>query len=208
MKLVVLGANGRTGKHVLEAALVKGMDVTAVVRSEDRVPGIQHDRLNVVVGDPCEASFLKSVFRGQDAVISALGGRRPTKAATSIYYRSASAMVEAARYTGVRRVLVTSTALLFREQSLIGEALRFIVPNTVRSATLMEDILKSSGLIWTSARAGFLNNANNMSYHAQQDGLPKDGTSVSRRALANFLIDAIESPSARCAAFGVSNAAA
>ena len=205
MKLIVLGANGRTGKHVLEIALEKGIDVTAVVRSADIELGIQHDQLNVVAGDPCDPSFLKKIFRGQDAVISTLGGRRPTKAATSVYYRSAYAIVEAARETGLKRVLVTSTALLFREQTLMGKVLRFIFPNIVRSATRMEETLKSSELNWTSVRPGFLNDGQEKAYRAQQDRLPKGGTSVSRRALANFLIGAIEDPDSRCAAFGVSN---
>ena len=206
MKLVVLGANGRTGKFVLQAALEKGMDVTAVVRSADKKPAIRHDRLKVVVGDPCETGFLQQVLRGQDAVISALGGRRPTKAATSVYYRSADALVEAAWDTGLKRVLVTSTALLFREQTVMGKILRLLVPNIVRSATRMEETLKTSGLNWTSARPGFLNDADEASYRAQKDRLPKDGTSVSRQALAKFLIDSIENPEARCAAFGVSKA--
>lgn len=207
MKLVVLGANGRTGRLVLEAALEKGMDVTAVVRSTEKHPGMQHDRLSVVVGDACEPAFLKRVLRGQDAVISALGGRRPTKTATSVYFRSADAIVEAAWETGLKRVLVTSTALLFREHTLMGDILRLCVPNVVRSATRMEKTLKASRLNWTSARAGFLNDADKDGYRAQRSALPKDGTSVSRRALAHFLIDAIENPDTYGAAFGVSNAA-
>jgi putative NADH-flavin reductase len=113
VKLVVLGANGRTGTRVLQAALDRDMDVTAVVRSASKQPDIRHEKLTVMVGDPCDAAFLKPVFRGQDAVISTLGGRRPTRSATSVYFRSADAIVEAAWDTGLKRVLVTSTALLF-----------------------------------------------------------------------------------------------
>ncbi len=206
MKLVVLGANGRTGTHVLEDALHKGMHVTAVVRTAEKEPDICHDRLRVVVGDPCDAAFLKTVLRGQDAVISALGGRSPTRAATSVYDRSAHAIVEAAWDTGLKRVLVTSTALLFREQTLMGQILRRIVPNVVRSASRMETTLQASGLDWTTARPGFLNDADEVEYRAENGTLPKNGTSVSRRALARFLIDAIENPNARRAAFGVSRA--
>lgn len=208
MKLVILGANGRTGKLVLQAALEKGMDVTAVVRTAGKKPAILHERLKVVVGDPCDREFLKHTLRGQDAVISALGGRRPTKAATSVYYRSAEALVDAAWDNGLRRVLVTSTALLFREQTMMGKVLRWLVPNVVQSATRMEDILKASGLNWTSARPGFLNDAEDMAYRAQRNSLPQNGTSVSRQALATFLIDAVENPNTGCAAYGVSNAVA
>ena len=208
MKLVILGANGRTGNLVLQAALEKGMEVTAVVRSADKKPTFSHERLKVAVGDPCDRDFLKHTLRGQDAVISALGGRRPTKAATSVYYRSADALVDAAWDNGLKRVLVTSTALLFREQTMMGKLLRRLVPNVVQSATRMEDTLRASGLNWTSARPGFLNDARDMAYRAQRKSLPKNGTSVSRQALATFLIDAIEDPDAGCAAFGVSKAAA
>jgi len=208
MKLVILGANGRTGKLVLQAALDMGMDVTAVVRSTGKKPTFSHERLKVVVGDPCDREFLKHTLSGQDAVISALGGRRPTKAATSVYYRSADALVDAAWDNGLKRVLVTSTALLFREQPLMGKVLRQLVPNVVQSATRMEDILKASGLNWTSARPGFLNDAEDKAYRAQKDSLPDNGTSVSRQALAAFLIDAVEHPNTGCAAYGVSNAVA
>lgn len=207
MKLVILGANGRTGKHVLQIALERGMQVTAVIRSADRLPNKAHDRLNIMVGDPCDPAFLKEAFEGQDAIISALGGRRPSKAATSVYFRSADAIVKAAAETGLNRVLVTSTALLFDDQKLLGKILQALVPNIVRSTARMEQILRTSGLSWTSARCGFLNDKNEARYEIQKNNQPKNGTTISRRALANFLLDAIDDPKTHRAAFGVSSAA-
>jgi putative NADH-flavin reductase len=208
MNLVILGANGRTGQLVVQAALQRGMDVTAVVRSADKKPTFSHGRLEVVVGDPCSSDFLKRSLQGKTSVISALGGRGPTKAATSVYYRSASALADAARENGLERVLVTSTALLFREQKMIGKVLRRLVPHVEQSARRMEDILRSSDLNWTSARPGFLNDARNMAYHALRESMPQNGTSVSRQALAAFLMDAVEDPNMGYAAYGVSNAGA
>jgi uncharacterized protein YbjT (DUF2867 family) len=208
MKLVVLGANGGTGQHVLRAALADGMTVTAVVRSDSKRPKIQHPNLKTVVGDPCDPAFLKTILRGQDALISTLGGPAPTKAATSVYYRSADAIVEAAWDTGLRRVLVTSTALLFPEQTMLGTLLRYLVPNVVRSADRMEKVLKNSGLTWTAARAGFLNDACEPTYRAAKGALPKDGTVVPRLALARFLVDAVNNPETNCAAYGISQASA
>ncbi|MDJ1018483.1 MAG: SDR family oxidoreductase, partial [Paracoccaceae bacterium] len=176
-------------------------------RTPGRSIGVTHERLQVVVGDPCDPGFLKQTLRGQDAVISALGGRRPTKAATSVYYLSAHAIVEAAKETGLNRVLVTSTALLFREQPFWGRLLRLVVPNVVRSATRMEEILQSSGLNWTVARPGFLSDHSQEAFWQRKDGPPKQGTSVSRRALANFLINALENPDTHYGAYGVSSAA-
>lgn len=208
MKLVVLGANGRTGQSVLRVALARGMNVTAVVRSEEKRPDIRHERLSVMIGDPCDACFLKSALRGQDALISTLGGRRPTKAATSVYFRSAEAIVDAAWDTGLKRVLVTSTALLFPARRLTDKLLRILVPNVVRSATRMEDVFRASDLVWTSARCGFLNDSDESRYRAEKGALPVKGSSVSREALAHFLVDTIANPDAGRAVFGVSSAAA
>ena len=141
MNLVVLGANGRTGEHVIRVALERGLNVTAVVRSIEKEPTIKNDRLAVKVGDPCDPKFLADVFRGQNAVISTLGGRSPAKAATSVYYRSAEAIAEAAWDSGLDRVLVISTALLFPARTLLEKILSLIVRHTVASATRMENML-------------------------------------------------------------------
>ena len=203
MKLVILGANGRTGRHVVRAALDEGIDVTSVVRHADKAIGIAHDRLKIVVGDPCDPAFLKPVFQGLDAAISTLGARRPTKAASSVYDRSAKAIVEAARETGVKRVLVTSTALLFQKQPLVGKLLRVIVPNMVASAKRMEDILGASDLNWTVARPGFLTDSNQEAFRDKRDVASAQGTSVSSRALANFLLSALKNRETGRGTYGV-----
>lgn len=203
MKLVILGANGKTGRHVVRTALEHGMHVTAVVRDPARSIGFAHDRLKIEIGDPCDPVFLTNTFRGKDAVISTLGGRRPTKAATSVCYRSANAIVEAAWNTGLQRVLVTSTALLFREQPFIGKLLRLMVPNVVSSARRMEGILKSSGVNWTIVRAGFLNDGNESRFQQQREAAPAHCTSVSRRALANFLVSALKDPETERGVYGI-----
>ena len=191
MELVVLGANGRTGTHVVRRAIDEGASVTAVVRSDAKRPMIRHDRLNVVIGDPCDRSFLTKVFRGQDAVVSTLGGRRPTKRATSIYHLSAGAIVDAARDTGLKKVAVTSSALLFPPQRLVDRILAALVRNVVHSAARMEQILCAADLDLVVARCGFLTDSEETAYRARQDALPEYGSSVSRRSLARFLVDSV-----------------
>ncbi|WP_404401857.1 NAD(P)-dependent oxidoreductase [Pelagibacterium halotolerans] len=192
MKLVVLGANGRTGSHVVREALERGATVTAVVRSDAKRLAIRHDRLSVAVGDPCDPEFLAGVFRGQDAVISTLGGRRPTKRATSIYYRSADAIVEAASQTDVRKILVTSSALLFPPRRLLDRLLTVIVRRVVQSATRMEHKLRAANLDVIVARCGFLTDSEERRYRAERGSLPADGSSVARLGLALFLVDTVQ----------------
>lgn len=207
MKLVVLGANGRTGKLIVEEALAVGDTVTAVVRSEAKRLPVKHDRLNVVVGDPCNPKFLEKVFEGQDAVISALGGRSPTRSATSVYWRSADAIVEAARTSGLRKIAVTSSALLFPRTSLLDKLLATLVRNVVHSATRMEETLQGTKLDVIVGRCGFLTNSDERRYRAEFGSLPQDGSSVSRLSLARFLVDRIRNASSGPQVYGVSGPA-
>ncbi|QYO75174.1 NAD(P)-dependent oxidoreductase [Devosia salina] len=204
MKLVVLGANGRTGRHVVCEALQRGATVTAVVRSDAKRPAIRHGRLSVAIGDPCDPGFLAGVFQGQNAVISTLGGRRPTKRATSIYYRSADAIVEAALETGIRKILVTSSALLFPSGRLLDRLLMVIVGNVVQSATRMEHKLRAANLDVIVARCGFLTNGEERRYRAEPGSLPADGSSVARLSLAVFLADMAQNSWSGYQVYGVS----
>ncbi|WP_243611447.1 NAD(P)-dependent oxidoreductase [Shimia aestuarii] len=191
MKLVILGANGRTGRLVLRRALDEGAEVTAVVRSVAKWPRETDPRLSVVIGDPCDARFLRKVLHGQDAVISTLGGRSPTRKAASVYPDSAEAIAEAAWDAGVRKVAVTSTALLFPARGLADRILGLIAWPVVLAARKMERTLFSTGLDVVVARCGFLTDAETSVYRAKHDALPEKGRSVTRKALAHFLVDSV-----------------
>ncbi len=79
MKIIVLGANGRTGSQLMRLALERAAYVTTIVRSEDKCLDLEDDNLTTVFGDPCDPKFLSRAFRGKDVVVSTLGGRTPTK---------------------------------------------------------------------------------------------------------------------------------
>lgn len=188
MKIVLLGANGRTGREVLGRALDAGDTVTALVRAEGKLGDVSHERLEVRVGDVCDPSFLQAILAGHDAVISTLGPRVPTRAATAVYSDSAASIVDAMEESGVDRLLVTSTALLFPSEGLLDRVLRRLTPNAVREAGRMEERIRSSSLDWTIARVGFLTNDAVTDYRHAAGTTPEGGGSISRAALACFLL--------------------
>src|ERR1700716_3100022 len=96
MNLVVLGATGRTGRLVVEQALISGHNVTALVRSPEKV-ATSHPNLRVVIGAATETSAVSGALEGADAVISTLGGK------PSVIADSTRAIVAAARTGGGRR---------------------------------------------------------------------------------------------------------
>lgn len=72
MKILVFGASGKTGKHVVEQALEAGHSVTAFVRDPTKLPS-SHPNLRLIQADVLEAAQVEQAMPGVEAVISALG---------------------------------------------------------------------------------------------------------------------------------------
>ncbi len=188
MRIALLGANGRTGREVLERALDAGDTVTALVRSADKLAGVAHPRLNVCVGSPCSAAVLEEVLPGHDVVVSVLGPRWPSKSAAAIYPDSATTIVEAMHRSGVKRLLVTSSALLFQAERFVDRMLRRLVPSIVTGAQQMEESIRNSSVDWTIARTSFLKDTDETDYRLGREALPQGCVAVSRSAVATFLL--------------------
>jgi nucleoside-diphosphate-sugar epimerase len=75
--VLLVGGTGRTGRHVLEQLLGRGVGVCAIVRSPDKLPASAagDPRLRVVTADLLSlgADELTRLVRGRQAVISCLG---------------------------------------------------------------------------------------------------------------------------------------
>ncbi|MBV8473216.1 MAG: NAD(P)H-binding protein, partial [Hyphomicrobiales bacterium] len=68
MKLLLLGATGRTGRRIVDLALARGHSVTAVVLD---VGAFQSgERLQAKAADPRRADELAPIMAHQDIVIS------------------------------------------------------------------------------------------------------------------------------------------
>ena len=157
MKILVMGASGKTGHEVVRQALAAGHEVTAFVRDPSRLE-VREPRLTVVRGDVRSVDDLRRALAGQDAVISTLGGRAKGamtsplggKPSGGVMEASTAALIEAAGEAGVRRVVMMSTFMLapnFRAGILKPLALYYKGMNDDKRAG--EEALKKSRLDWT-----------------------------------------------------------
>jgi len=69
MKLFVLGATGHTGTHIVDIALSRSHDVTAFVRTPQKITW-RDPRLKVVAGNPLNVEQMAKQIVGHDAVLS------------------------------------------------------------------------------------------------------------------------------------------
>jgi len=194
MKIFLLGATGGTGGAVLEQALARGHQVTALVRSPEKIT-IRNEALAVHRGDAMSAEDIARVLVAQDVVISTLG-HRDLKAAPLIA-ASASSVIQVMRTAGARRLLILSLALLFPDVGppILTPILRYILRNGLADSQEMEGVVMESDLDWTIARPPRLTNGpKTESYHIADGTLPGKGRSISRADVAHFFLNEAERP--------------
>lgn|GEM_PF-5564 len=73
LKILVYGATGKVGTHVVNEALNRGHSVTAVSRDPARITRV-HERLSAVYGDVLDPESIASLVLGQDVVIVSVRG--------------------------------------------------------------------------------------------------------------------------------------
>lgn len=128
-------------------------------------------------------------MQNHDAVISTLGPREVFKP-SSMLHDSALATTRAMDRAGVKRFVVLSAAAHF--PGTPNRIASFIMRNHMRDSLAMEEIVRSNGLEWTIARPPRLTQDDYLAYRSREDAAPKMGFTLSRKAVAAFILDAIE----------------
>ena len=193
-RILVLGATGGTGQHVVSQALQQDHDVTVLVRHPERLR-LESDRLHVLVGSVTDDSHaLDAAARDQDVVISALGVGNSLKSG-GLIARSIPAIVRAMQTAGVRRLIFTSAygvGETYRDTPLVPRiAIRTLLKDLYADKQVGEDELRRLGsdIDWTLVYPVTLTNGlRTGNYRAGERltlrGLPK----ISRADVADFIL--------------------
>ena len=188
MRLFVLGATGGTGSALTRQALERGHGVTAFVRAPDELSA-RHERLQVVGGDPRNPDELMRALGGHDAVLSTLGAR--SRAPTTLLGDAARSTLEAMGQTGLRRLVVVSSALLFPDGGALRRLFRFIFRNALADSLVMEGLVAAGDLDWTVVRPPRLTDAKPRGRYRVAAHFPPAG-SIARADLARCMLDAVQ----------------
>jgi putative NADH-flavin reductase len=208
MKLTIVAATGGIGRHLLDQGLAAGHDVTAVARRPDDLPAAAR-RVACDLTDP-NPTTLQAAVAGADAVLSGLGPR--SKADAGIATRGTVAVVDAMHVTGTERLLVVSAApvgtvaspghpdpprhdpgdgLVMR--TVLSPMIKRILRDHYRDLAEMEDVLRASGLAWTSVRPPRLTDKAWTGTSRQAiDQNVRGGTTISRADVATAMLALID----------------
>jgi putative NADH-flavin reductase len=210
MKLTIVAATGGIGQHLLRQAIAAGHEVTAVVRNPDKIT----ERVRVVPADLArpDGATLADAVKGADAILSGLGAR--TNAEAGVAWRGTRALVDAARETGVRRLVVVSAAPIGtvpsperpappRHDPGDGFFMRHLGARFARTAfrthyadlARMEDVVRASDLDWTISRPPKLTDKPLTGhYRTALDRNIRGGWSISRADVAHQMLRCLEMP--------------
>ena len=105
MKLLVFGATGTIGRHLVDRALSRNHQVTAFARSPEKF-GRSHENLRVVEGDVLDPALVKSAMQGHDVVLCALG--MPIMNKQKLRANGTRNIIHAMEENGVKRLVCLS----------------------------------------------------------------------------------------------------
>lgn len=108
LKILILGATGPTGRHIVSQAVSRGYDVTVLVRSPEKAADVKGAK--IVVGDARDEKALRQAIKGRDAVISALGTPASPFREVTLLSTATRALTATIKTEGVSR-LVASTGI-------------------------------------------------------------------------------------------------
>jgi putative NADH-flavin reductase len=160
MKILIFGASGSTGRHLVSQALGQQYSVTAFVRNPSKLR-IRHRNIHVFQGDVSDARDVEKATENQDAVLSALGASSPFKRDDTLI-KGVRNIVTAMKNQNVKRFIYQSFLGVSENRKELGFLLGSIVPiflrNVIRDHEAKEDIIIKSDLDWTVVRCAMLTN--------------------------------------------------
>jgi uncharacterized protein YbjT (DUF2867 family) len=202
MKILVLGATGRTGKHIVAEAVKRGHTVTAIARDPEKLAGSE---AVIIKGTPYDYETVEKAIEGCDAVINTLNVSRrsdnmwsPLAAPEDLISRSAANALTAMEKKGIKRFVALSTIGAGRSWKTAPGILKFLVrisnlKYAFRDHTRQEELLEGSDLDYTICRAPMLSaEINKSGAVATKESEKPAALKLSRNSAAEFFITIIE----------------
>jgi uncharacterized protein YbjT (DUF2867 family) len=163
MKIAILGANGKTGAHLVRQALAAGHEAVAYVRRPETVPA--QAGVTVAGGQLDDVAGMARAFAGADAVVCCIGPKvgLPAMLKTDLMRTYLGPILKAVKQAGVDRFVLMSAF------GVGGTARKASLPARIGYSTAMasifgdkeqaEKLLPGSGLNWAAVYPVMLHEA-------------------------------------------------
>lgn len=187
--LLVVGATGSIGRHVLACGIEEGYHVRALVRSAKGQEGLPED-VEVCQGDLTRAATLEAALTDVAFIVFTHGTYGDPRAATQVDYGAVRNVLTALKGRPVRITLMSTIGTTDRKGS----------HDWKRRG---ERLLRASGQPYTVVRPGWFDYNKPQQQHlimiqgdTRLTGTPQDGV-ISRRQVAEVLVRSLRSEAAK-----------
>ncbi|HEX7847839.1 MAG TPA: NAD(P)-binding oxidoreductase [Chitinophagaceae bacterium] len=204
MQLLLLGATGRTGKHILETALEHGHTVHALVRDKQKI-NVSHAQLQLFEGDPLNKTILSEAMTGCDAIVNALNISRTSdwpwaklRSPENLLSAIAQHIIDLTPQHNIDRyVFISAWGVAETRKDIPGWFRWFIEHSNIRypyaDHERQEDLIKKSSLQFTCIRpAGLTNSKKKKELIVTINKEPKPRLLISRSSVAGFVVEVLE----------------
>lgn len=193
MKIIVFGATGTIGQHVIKQAIADGHTVTAFARNTSKIKQ-HHQRLNKVTGDVMEPLSINASIAGHDAVIVVLGAGRKGGVRSVGTHNVITAM----KAHDIKRLICQSSLGVGDSRVNLNFFWKYIMFGLLLRPAyadheLQEQYVRESDLDWTIVRPGaFTDGERTGKYkHGILAIEEKHALAVSRADVAEFLLQQV-----------------
>jgi putative NADH-flavin reductase len=193
MKVLIFGAAGRTGRHVVKQAILQHHRVTAFVRSPaDFEMAAAH--LAVFTGNVTDGHAVARAMKDHDVVISVLGTSRKHQRDPSVV-QGVRYILHAMQERGVRRLIYQSCLGVAESRPGAGLYMRTIGARVLRHELAdheeKEALIRATSLDWTIVRPARLTKGERTGRYRGGEHVCASGfggASLSRADAAEFLL--------------------
>ena len=191
MKIIVFGATGGVGKWVLEQGLKAGHEITAFVRTPQKVT-ITHENLTVVQGDAFDKEAVSAAIAGHEAVISCLGSSKGMKQSTDLREMTKH-IVKGMQEQGVERIVYTASAGVHKELTgVMGQLMMLLLKNPLIDHRAAVEAIFKANLNYTIARPmGLTDKEFTGIYRESTTTTPSKSSTIPRADVAHFILKAL-----------------
>ena len=198
MKLTVIGASKGIGLETVKYGVERGHDIRAVARSADKIE-LDAPNLEKMVGDATDPQDLQKAIDGADAVILTLGVPRDIRLLkfTTLFSAATQALIPAMEAAGIRRLIAVTGFGAGESYDWLSSVEKLgrnvFLGRAYADKAVQEELIRGSGLDWTIARPGILNdNAMSGRYKVLVEPETWRQGIISRADVAHFLVHAAE----------------
>lgn len=193
MKVLILGATGSLGRHLLPQALARDHEITVLVRNPKRL-NKQGKAVRVIQGNALDPEAVTHAVEGQGAVIYALGTRQLFQP-TTLFSESTRILIAAMESSGVRRlVAITGVGAGDSRGHSVFLYDRIFLPLLLRRVYADKDrqeaLIRQSRLEWVILRPAIFTNGpqrGNLRAETEPNGVTIRW--ISRADVAAFALD-------------------